>query len=587
LSRAEWNVNPETQTLPQSSFFHCFQATMVLHRWNVLSAAVKWVAWKAGFSEWTVGVHDDLEIHLFSWTIVGWYRSEEKVKQVLMNKDSVLAWPYEAFSNVLRQNESIATEKCVDEEWRLKHQALALAIARVKWDEPLKKYENQFFIEALETRRLDKAWQKYLGYVWFSSCFAVHDDRQMDRIWDIRQRLNQELRNRFFGCWYWKVPVIGPWLAKRWALPFRLLNEPGCLPFKGWLDEVERTVSVPFAEESAVLSFLVFEFLYEKGLEVLLHTMRDPTTRCNWQILIPPAFFYPWRLRWVGNTVAVLNLVATQMYWSAGPRACVGQNVARAIFKHATDLILSRKPFVWRMVTSRVNRLPGDRPLAISPVSVELTCSRALTLPFIRNFTLGRNLFHVNSIFFRPPLVSYIHDRFCRSIRQQWNILDKLVIVCPETRGWLLASPVAATFHCPLVPIRKGGKEKGTAVFSQSYSTVYSQGECLEVSQNAPIFADSQVVVIDDGFASGGSLNATINLVKRFGAQVGLVLCVFHHHDGKAPDYVNDVTNTGLKQMEFSTHPETDVYTLFDTYQAAPPKHEVLLGGGLSPVHQG
>ena len=86
-----------------------------------------------------------------------------------------------------------------------------------------------------------------------------------------------------------------------------------------------------------------------------------------------------------------------------------------------------------------------------------------------------------------------------------------------EARGFILAVPVACRLGVGFVPVRKKGKLPGTT-FAQDYELEYGVST-LEVLTDAFEPSD-RVLVIDDVLATGGTAEATVNLVRRSGAQV-------------------------------------------------------------------
>ncbi|MET7304498.1 adenine phosphoribosyltransferase [Embleya sp. NPDC005575] len=93
--------------------------------------------------------------------------------------------------------------------------------------------------------------------------------------------------------------------------------------------------------------------------------------------------------------------------------------------------------------------------------------------------------------------------------------VDKVVGI--EARGFILAAPVAYRAQAGFVPVRKAGKLP-CATHAQSYELEYGSAT-LEVHQDAFEPGD-RVLVIDDVLATGGTVEATIDLVKRAGAEV-------------------------------------------------------------------
>lgn len=82
-------------------------------------------------------------------------------------------------------------------------------------------------------------------------------------------------------------------------------------------------------------------------------------------------------------------------------------------------------------------------------------------------------------------------------------------IVAVESRGFVLAAPVAATVGIPLILARKAGKLPGVCVKTE-YDTEYSR-DCIELQKSAPVGA--RPLLVDDVLATGGTLRAVADLV--------------------------------------------------------------------------
>ena len=91
-----------------------------------------------------------------------------------------------------------------------------------------------------------------------------------------------------------------------------------------------------------------------------------------------------------------------------------------------------------------------------------------------------------------------------------------------EARGFLLAAAVAYAAGTGVIPIRKAGKLPRVA-HSVSYALEYGEAT-LEINEGA--FKPGQrVLVIDDVLATGGTAEASIELVERAGGEAtGLVV---------------------------------------------------------------
>jgi len=86
-----------------------------------------------------------------------------------------------------------------------------------------------------------------------------------------------------------------------------------------------------------------------------------------------------------------------------------------------------------------------------------------------------------------------------------------------EARGFILAAPVALRLHAGFVPVRKQGKLPA-ASYTQSYDLEYGTAT-LEVHQDA-FSPGERVLIVDDVLATGGTAQATAELVRRSGAEV-------------------------------------------------------------------
>ncbi|MGW4035575.1 adenine phosphoribosyltransferase [Streptomyces sp. NPDC004778] len=90
-------------------------------------------------------------------------------------------------------------------------------------------------------------------------------------------------------------------------------------------------------------------------------------------------------------------------------------------------------------------------------------------------------------------------------------------IVGLEARGFILAAPVAVRAGIGFVPVRKAGKLPG-ATLSQTYELEYGSAE-IEIHAE-DLDADDRVMVIDDVLATGGTAEASLDLIRRAGSQV-------------------------------------------------------------------
>ncbi|QQP90880.1 adenine phosphoribosyltransferase [Skermanella sp. TT6] len=91
------------------------------------------------------------------------------------------------------------------------------------------------------------------------------------------------------------------------------------------------------------------------------------------------------------------------------------------------------------------------------------------------------------------------------------------LLVGIESRGFLVAAPLALSLGLGFVMIRKRGKLPGD-IITHSYDLEYGT-DTIEIQADA-IKPGARVVVLDDLLATGGTMAAAISLLRRMGAEV-------------------------------------------------------------------
>ncbi len=92
-----------------------------------------------------------------------------------------------------------------------------------------------------------------------------------------------------------------------------------------------------------------------------------------------------------------------------------------------------------------------------------------------------------------------------------------------ESRGFLVAAPLAARLGLGFIMIRKAGKLPGETA-ALEYGLEYG-ADTIEIQADA-VRPGQKVVVLDDLLATGGTLNAACALLKNQGANVAATACV-------------------------------------------------------------
>lgn len=97
------------------------------------------------------------------------------------------------------------------------------------------------------------------------------------------------------------------------------------------------------------------------------------------------------------------------------------------------------------------------------------------------------------------------------------------LLVGIESRGFLVAAPLALQLGLGFAMVRKKGKLPGDTI-AYSYSLEYGN-DTLEI-QDGAIHAGKRVVVLDDLLATGGTMAAAIHLLRVVGADVVAAGCI-------------------------------------------------------------
>src|SRR5689334_13899040 len=97
------------------------------------------------------------------------------------------------------------------------------------------------------------------------------------------------------------------------------------------------------------------------------------------------------------------------------------------------------------------------------------------------------------------------------------------LLVGIESRGFLVAAPLALSLGCGFVMVRKRGKLPGPTI-PLSYDLEYGT-DTVEVQADA-IKPGQRVIVLDDLLATGGTLGAAVRLVREVGGVVVGAACI-------------------------------------------------------------
>ncbi|WP_119461783.1 adenine phosphoribosyltransferase [Rhodospirillaceae bacterium SYSU D60014] len=97
------------------------------------------------------------------------------------------------------------------------------------------------------------------------------------------------------------------------------------------------------------------------------------------------------------------------------------------------------------------------------------------------------------------------------------------LLVGIESRGFLVAAPLAYEIGCGFVMVRKKGKLPGPTI-PYTYDLEYGT-DTVEIQADA-IRPGQSVVVLDDLLATGGTMAASIDLLRKVEADVRAAACI-------------------------------------------------------------
>ena len=104
-----------------------------------------------------------------------------------------------------------------------------------------------------------------------------------------------------------------------------------------------------------------------------------------------------------------------------------------------------------------------------------------------------------------------------KQMAEKFKDLKVDIVVGPESRGFIFATPIAYLLGTGFVPVRKPGKLPAETVKSE-YKLEYGS-DSLEIHRDS-ILPGQRVLIIDDLLATGGTMMAAAKLVEQLGGTV-------------------------------------------------------------------
>lgn len=131
----------------------------------------------------------------------------------------------------------------------------------------------------------------------------------------------------------------------------------------------------------------------------------------------------------------------------------------------------------------------------------------------------GILFYDISTLLAHPEAWSVAIDQMAEKIAPS----QPAVLAGIESRGFLVAAPLALRLGCGFIMVRKQGKLPGQTV-RHTYDLEYGS-DTVEVQADA-VAPGQRVVVLDDLLATGGTLQASIDLIRKVGGEVVAAACL-------------------------------------------------------------
>ena len=129
--------------------------------------------------------------------------------------------------------------------------------------------------------------------------------------------------------------------------------------------------------------------------------------------------------------------------------------------------------------------------------------------------------FPIDGIMFRDVTTLYSNSEAMKEVIKltcdYWRNEGLTSIAGIEARGFITGSIIANQLSLPFVPIRKKGRLPYDTL-SQEYELEYGKAT-IEIHSDA-LNSNDKVLIVDDLIATGGTALASIELIKKLGANV-------------------------------------------------------------------
>ena len=123
--------------------------------------------------------------------------------------------------------------------------------------------------------------------------------------------------------------------------------------------------------------------------------------------------------------------------------------------------------------------------------------------------------------------------------------IDKIVGI--DARGFVFGAVLAYKLGIGFVPVRKKGKLPWKTI-QETYSLEYGE-DTLEIHEDA-VEKGEKIIIVDDLIATGGTVGATVKLVKKLGADIIECAFIVELPELKGRDQIQDCKVFSITEFE-------------------------------------
>lgn len=135
----------------------------------------------------------------------------------------------------------------------------------------------------------------------------------------------------------------------------------------------------------------------------------------------------------------------------------------------------------------------------------------------------------------------------CDILYERYQDMDIDKIVGIDARGFVFGAVLAYKLGIGFVPVRKKGKLPCKTI-QETYSLEYGE-DTLEIHEDA-VKKGEKVIIVDDLIATGGTVGATVKLVRKLGADIVECAFIVELPDLKGRDQIQDCKVFAITEFE-------------------------------------